>query len=379
MSTTRKKALFSADTCANAADVPVPAEIHTPTTDAIAAAEEALCLTDFEPLARQQLPLMSYEYISSGAADEITVRWNREAFDRIRLRPRILMDVSRLDTRVTLLGHELAFPILLAPTAYHKMIHPEGEIATAKGAGAAGAILCVSSNATTSIEDIAEAATQPLWFQLYVQRDRAFTRDLVQRVEAAGYQALCVSVDSPVLGARNREVRAKFALPPGLTRVNLVAQNSTRLDPSMTWKDIEWLRSFARIPMLLKGVLNPLDAEQAVQSGADGLIVSNHGGRGLDTLPATIDVLPEVVATVAGRMPVLMDGGVRRGTDVLKALALGANAVLIGRPYLYGLAAAGAAGVTRVVNILRHEFEMAMALTGRHTLAQIDRAVLWTA
>ncbi|HEX4951123.1 MAG TPA: alpha-hydroxy acid oxidase [Blastocatellia bacterium] len=338
---------------------------------------DAVCLSDFESLAQTQFALAVYAYISGGAADELTVRWNREAFDRIRLRPRILTDVSQLDTRVQLLGHELAFPILLAPTAYHKAIHPEGEIATAQGAGAAGAILCVSSNATTSVEEIAAVATQPLWFQLYIQRDRAFTRELVQRVEAAGYQALCVSVDSPVLGARNRETRAQFVLPPGLSRVNLKVQGTERLDPAVTWKDIEWLRSFARVPVVLKGILNPLDAAQAVQVGADGLIVSNHGGRGLDTLPATIDTLPEVVATVAGRVPVLMDGGVRRGTDVLKALALGAQAVLIGRPYLYGLGVAGAAGVTRVVNILRHEFEMAMALTGRQTLAQIDRAVLW--
>ena len=346
----------------------------------IVAAEDlsaAVCLNDFELLAQQRLPQPVYDYISGGAADELTIRWNREAFDQIRLRPRILVDVSQLDTRVTLLGHEWAFPIMLAPTAYHKAIHPDGEIATAQGAGAAGALLIVSANATTSVEEIAAAATQPLWFQLYIQRDRSFTRDLVQRVEAAGYQALCVTVDSPLLGARNREARSKFTLPPGLSRVNLRVQSTDRLDPAVTWKDIEWLRSFARVPVVLKGILNPLDAAQAVQSGADGIIVSNHGGRGLDTLPATMDVLPEVVVSVAGRVPVLMDGGVRRGTDVLKALALGATAVLIGRPYMYGLSLAGAAGVTRVVNLLRSEFEMAMALTGRQSLAQIDRAVLW--
>ena len=340
---------------------------------------EPVCLTDFEPLAQQLLTPMVYDYICGGAADEITIRWNRAAFDRIRLLPRVLIDVSALDTRVNLFGRELAFPILLAPTAYHKVIHPEGEIATARGAGEAGATLVVSSNATTSVEEIAEAATQPLWFQLYIQRDRAFTRDLVQRVEAAGYQALCVSVDSPTLGVRNREARAKFALPPGLSRVNLITQGTERLDPAVTWKDIEWLQSFARVPVILKGILNPLDALQAVKVGASGLIVSNHGGRGLDTLPATVEALPAVVASVAGRVPVLMDGGVRRGTDVLKALALGATAVLIGRPYLYALGTDGAAGVTRVVNILRQEFEMAMALTGRQTLANIDRSVLWTA
>ena len=354
-------------------------------------AADAVNLFDFEPIARQKLSPMAWEYISGGAGDEITLRWNRESYDRIKLRPRILVDVSKLDTRVKLFGREHQFPILLAPAAYQRMLHPEGELATARGAGAANAAMIVSTMATTSVEEIAAAATQPLWFQLYVQPDRAFTKDLVRRAEAAGCQALVVTVDTPVVGLRNREMRTKFALPPGVDRPNLkgLKTSSTShlppeneiysavLDPRLTWKEIEWLRSLSRVPVLLKGVLNPDDADRAVQSGVAGIIVSNHGARNLDTLPATIEVLPEVAAKVAGRLPVLMDGGIRRGTDVLKAIGLGANAVLIGRPYLFGLAAGGADGVARVVNILRREFEMAMALTGRTSIGEIDASVIW--
>ena len=355
---------------------------------------DPVCLADYEPLARERMARAAFDYIAGGAGDEITLRWNREAFDRIKLRPRILIDVSKIGTSIRLFDRELDFPILLAPTAFHRVVHPEGELATAKGAGMAGATLVVSTSATTSVEDIATVATRPLWFQLYVQRDRAVTRDLVQRAEAAGCQALCVTVDTPVHGVRDREARAKFSLPPGIERMNLkyprpASASSTtapsegpmynpRLDPALTWKDIEWMRSIARVPVVLKGVLNPDDADQAAKLGASGIIVSNHGARDLDTLPATIEALPEVADKVAGRIPILMDGGIRRGTDVLKAIALGASAVLIGRPYLYGLAAAGADGVSRVITMLRTELEMAMALTGRTSIKQIDRSVIWS-
>ena len=346
---------------------------------------------DYAKLAPDHMSKVGWEYISGGAADELTLRWNRESYDRIRLRPRVLVDVSQLDTKVRLLGQEMPYPILLAPTAYHKLAHSEGEIATAKGAGAAGATLVVSSSATTSLEDIAQVATKPLWFQLYVQSDRDFTRDLVRRAETAGYQALVVTVDSPVLGPRYRETRTPFALPPGAERANFrglkTATGGQRpsestiytavLDPKLTWKEIEWLRGLTKLPLLLKGIVNADDAVRGVDVGAAGIIVSNHGGRNLDTLPATIDALPEVAARVGGRVPVLVDGGIRRGTDVLKAIAFGASAVLIGRPYLYGLAVGGANGVTRVVNILRRELEMAMALTGRTSVAQIDASVIW--
>ena len=348
---------------------------------------------DFEPRARERVSHMAYEYISGGAGDEISLKWNREAYDKIRLRTRVLVDVSKLDTKTRLLGQELAYPILLAPTAYHKLVHPEGEAETARGAGSAGATMVVSSFATTAVEDIARVAKEPLWFQLYVQPDRGFTRSMVERAEAAGCRAICVTVDTPVAGARNREERADFRLPAGLELPHLKglaaagARHTPRegeifsaiLDPTLTWKDIEWLKSFAKAPVLLKGILNADDADRAAQLGVSGIIVSNHGARNLDTVPATIDALPSVVQRVAGRMPVLVDGGIRRGTDVLKAIALGASAVLIGRPYLYALGVAGASGVARTLTILRREFEIAMALTGRRSIAEIDKTVFWGA
>ncbi len=350
-------------------------------------------LFEFEELAKKRLSRMAYDYIAQGAADEITLRWNRESFNTIRLKPRALVDVSQLDTRTNLFGQPHAFPVLLAPTAYHKLVHREGERATARGAGAAGATMVVSSFATVAIEDVAKAATGRLWFQLYVQPDRAFTRDLVQRAEAAGCQALCITVDTPIAGTRNREERDRFTLPPGMNVENLkdlLKKKSTSvhrgdkdiysaiLDPRLTWEGIDWIRSFAKIPILLKGIIAPEDAQLAVKHGAAGVIVSNHGARNLDTGPATIDALPGVIEAVDGRIPVLMDGGVRRGTDVVKALALGAKAVLIGRPYLWALAVGGASGVKQVVKMLLTEFRAAMALCGTRSIAEIDRRVLWT-
>jgi 4-hydroxymandelate oxidase len=356
------------------------------------AATSLVNLFDYEELARKRLPAMAYEYIAGGAGDEVTLRDNRTHFDAIRLKPRVLRDVSKLDTSSTLFGQRLEYPILLAPTAYHKVTHPEGEVATARGAGAAQTTMCVSSFATTAIEDVAKAATGPLWFQLYVQPDRGFTKALVQRAEAAGCRALLVTCDTPVIGVRNRETRAGFRLPPGLERENLKGLVGTAstvahmdestiysaiFDPALTWEGIEWIRSFARVPVILKGILSPEDAKLAVQHGAHGILVSNHGARNLDTVPATIDALPAVVEAVAGRIPVLMDGGIRRGTDVVKALAFGAKAVLIGRPYLWGLSVGGADGVQSVLRILRTEFMSAMALCGHASLRTIDRSVLW--
>jgi 4-hydroxymandelate oxidase len=347
-----------------------------------------ISLDDFEAEARDHLSRMAFDYVAGGAGDEITMRWNREAFDKIALRPGTMVDVSSIDTRVILLGMSLAHPILLAPTGYHRLIHPDGEVATAQGAGAAQALLTVSSSATMSVEQIARAARGPLWFQLYIQEDRGFTQQLVARAEAAGCKAIVLTVDAPVAGARNRERRASFVLPAGMEApMNPLSNRARRNDQSqdpllkyqrfpVTWRDLEWLRSIARTPILLKGILNPGDADQAVRSGANGIIVSNHGGRYLDSAPATMDVLPTVVEKVEGRVPVLLDGGIRRGTDVLKALARGASAVMIGRPYLYGLGAAGASGVKRVVDILRVELEMAMALVGRPALAFVDRSLV---
>jgi 4-hydroxymandelate oxidase len=344
---------------------------------------DILSLVEFEERARQSMTPMAYEFVASGAADEHTLRWNREAFDRIRLRPRVLREVATVDTRVTLLGRDLAFPILLAPTAYHRVLHPEGELETARGAGAAGVTWIVSMSTTTAIVDIARAATSPLWFQLYFQSDPGFTREVVQQAEAAGCEALCLTVDSPIIGPRNRQARARFRLPPDVATPHLYDIGHRKqeiMDPRRvpaTWKDVEWLRAFTKLPVILKGILDPDDAELAIQSGAEGIVVSNHGGRNLDTAPASVDVLPEVVDRVQGRIPLLVDGSVQRGTDVLKALALGAIAVLIGRPYCYALSVAGGAGVSRVVEILRSELEAAMMLTGVADLTRIDRSLLW--
>ena len=393
MAITRRDLFLSAGLAAGTTLMGAEAKAPAPagTTGSTGAGANPADIFDYERLAPTRMSTIGWEYINGGAADELTLRWNREAYDRMRLRPRVLVDVSQLDTRLTLLGRPQAFPILLAPTAYHKLAHPQGEIATVSGAGAADATMIVSTTATTSLEDVAKAASRDLWFQLYIQPDREFTRDLVRRAETAGYRALVVTVDSPVLGARYRETRSKFSLPPGAERANFkglktatggqraseMSIYSATLDPKVTWKEIEWLRGMTKLPVVLKGILNADDAVRGVELGVAGVVVSNHGGRNLDTLPATIEALPEVVARVGGRVPVLVDGGIRRGTDVLKALALGASAVLIGRPYLYGLAVGGAEGVTRVVNILRREFEMAMALTGRTSLAQIDASVIW--
>ena len=344
---------------------------------------DILSLSEFEERARVAMTPMAYEFVASGAADEHTVRWNRDAFDRIRLRPRVLRDVAPSDTRLTLLGRELPFPILLAPTAYHRVLHPEGEIATVRGAGAAGITWIVSMGTTTAVADIARAASAPLWFQLYLQSDQGFTREVVGQAEAAGCQALCLTVDSPIIGPRNRQARARFRLAAGLETPHLFDIGHRRqevMDPrrvAATWKDVEWLRATTTLPLVLKGILDPEDAELAIRAGADGIVVSNHGGRNLDTTPATIDALPEVADRVGGRVPLLLDGGIRRGTDVVKALALGAAAVLIGRPYCYGLAVAGGEGVRRVVEILRSELEAAMMLSGIATLGQIDRSLLW--
>jgi len=345
----------------------------------------------FESLARERLPQMAYDYIRSGGADEITMRENRLSFERLALSPRVLVDVSKIDTRTSLFGAELQAPILLAPIAYQRVFHPEGELATARGANAGGVGFVISSFTTTAIDEIASNTQQPIWFQLYVQRDRGFTREMVERAVAQGCTAVCLTVDTPVLGCRYGQLQ--FALPAGIECVHVrglaeklrVSSHQTHgsriydvlFDPSFNWADIEWLRSFARVPVLLKGVLTAEDAARAVDAGVGGIIVSNHGGRNLDTLPAAIEALPHVADAVGERIPVLMDSGIRRGTDILMALALGARAVLVGRPYAYGLAAGGAEGVERVIRILREELERAMALTGRRSIAEIDSSVLW--
>ncbi len=351
-------------------------------------------LGDYEQLARTRLPAAADAFLASGVGDERTVRANLDAYAQVRLRPRVLVDVSSIDTRRMLLGREHAAPIVLAPTAYTGVFHPEGELAVARGAQAAGITYTVSSFSTTTVEEIRAASGGSLWFQLYVLRDRGLTREIVQRAEAAGCEALCLTVDHPIAGARNQERRARFELPAGVRRAHLDklgeaagqlgrpiagARNiySPLVDPALTWADAQQLIASTRLPVFLKGILDPDDATRGIDAGAGGIIVSNHGGRTVDGVPATLEALPAVVDRVAGRVPVLVDGGVRRGTDVVIALAMGAAAVQIGRPYLHGLAVAGDAGVAQVVNILRQELEIAMAMLGRPSLDQLDRSVLW--
>lgn len=332
-------------------------------------------------------------YIDGAGADGITRDANRAAWDAMRLEGRVLADLREAETRLTLFGTALDHPLILAPVAFHDLVHPEGEHATALGAAATGTLMTVSTQSGRTLEEIASRSQGRLWFQLYMQPRREDTLRLVRRAEDAGYLALVVTVDAPVNGVRNMEARAGFHLPPGLRAANLdgMARPSVRAEPGRAptflglmdaaprWEDIVWLRGQTRLPMLLKGIMSPHDARRAVEAGADGVIVSNHGGRALDTLPATAAALPRVAAETAGRVPVLCDGGIRRGTDVLKALALGATAVMVGRPQIHALAVAGAAGVAHMLTLLRAELEVAMALTGRKTLGDIDASVIWTA
>src|SRR5271156_463746 len=343
----------------------------------------AACLADYEMLAKQSFSRPAWEYINSGSADEHTVRWNVEALARTRLKPSVMIDVTKIDTRTALLGHEMPHPIMIAPTSSHFLAHPEGEVATVRGAGAAGAVFIASTLSNCTIGEIVGAATQPVWFQLYADDDRAKTKNLIQHAEAVGCKALCITTDLPWIYARNREAHITHEVPQlpfpniGFTGGPASTGQKTWGYRNLSWTDIEWVCSFCTLPILLKGILNPDDAERAVQAGASGLIVSNHGGRSLDTLPPTIEALPAVAEKIAGRIPVLMDGGIRRGTDVLKAIANGATAILLGRSILYGLGIGGADGVKHVIEILRAEFEAAMALTGRTSISAIDPSVLW--
>jgi 4-hydroxymandelate oxidase len=345
-------------------------------------------LADMEALSEKRMSRIAHAYLSGGAGDEITLRANSAQWAQILLNPNILEDVSEIDLTTKILGQSLDVPILLAPAAIHRLWHRKGEMAVVAGANQGKVTLVMSTFATESVESVCRAATQPVWFQLYTRPERTFNQSLIQRAEAAGCKAIVITVDTPVLGTRNREERAYFRMPPNfvLPNINIGAEIHRRapdyafsLVPNgkLTWKEIEWMCSIAKTPVWLKGVINPEDALRAVDTGAAGIIVSNHGARNLDTLPATADALPRIAEKLQGRLPLMVDGGIRRGTDILKALAMGAKAILIGRPYLQGVAAAGSDGVARVIGILRQELKSAMALTGRTKIEQIDSSVLW--
>ena len=348
-------------------------------------------VAQYEEAARALLTPAIYDYYAGGAEDELTLRWNEAAFRQFALRPRVLVDVSRIDPSVELLGDRLAFPVLLAPTAFQRLAHPDGELATARAAAAAGTVFVSSTLSTFTIEEIA-AATQRLWLQLYVFRDRAITRSLVERAEAAGCQAISLTVTVPVQGNRERDAYNRFALPPGIEIANFTGLRQSRFpdadasrlnafidqefDPSLSWRDIEWLRSITKLPIVLKGIMAPEDGVLAVDHGAAAVVVSNHGGRQLDSGEPTLFALPRIADAIGGRIPVLMDGGVRRGTDVVKALCLGATAVMIARPYLWGLAIGGQRGVADVLGLLRAEVERTLALLGRPTISALERSAI---
>jgi 4-hydroxymandelate oxidase len=353
----------------------------------------AINLRELEEIARGRLSALAYDYYASGANDEHTLRENVAAWSRVPLHYRVLVDVAARDTATTVLGTRVAMPVLVAPTAFHRLACPEGELATARAASRAGTIMTLSSLSNTRVEDVCAAATGPVWFQLYVYRDRGATAALVARAEAAGARALVLTVDAPLLGRRERDVRNRFHLPPGLRVENmsaaghgdvelqsaesgLAAYVATKLDPSLGWKDVAWLRSITRLPVVVKGLVRPDDALRAAEQGAAAVVVSNHGGRQLDGAPATASVLPAVVDAVQGRLEVLVDGGLRRGVDVLRALALGARAVLLGRPVLWGLAAAGEEGALGVLETMREELDHAMALAGCASVADVTRSLV---
>jgi 4-hydroxymandelate oxidase len=336
---------------------------------------ELVNVFDYERLAQTHMEASAWDYYAGGSDDEVTLRANRAAFEHIRLRPRVLVDVNTCDTHTTVQGVPVSMPILVAPTAFHCLAHPGGECATAQGTSSAGTLMVASTSSTCSLEDIAKAGGGPLWFQLYIH-DRLSTEELVARAAAAGYRALVVTVDSPRWGHKERSIRSNFRLPDHLRKANFQDQAVGQGDVFVTWESLDWLRSLTSLPILLKGILTAEDAALAVQHGVDGIIVSNHGGRQLDGVAASIEVLPEVVEAAQGHCEIYLDGGVRRGTDVLKALALGAQAVLVGRPVLWGLAVAGAEGVRNVLELLHAELILAMQLAGRPTLASLDRSLV---
>jgi 4-hydroxymandelate oxidase len=350
---------------------------------------DPLNLHELERLAQARLPAFAWDYYASGADDERCVRENCAAFARIALHYRVLVDVSRRSLATTVLGQPVAMPVLVAPTAFHRLAHRDGELASVRGAGDAGTIFILSTLSNTRVEEVVAAARGPVWFQLYVYRDRGATEALVRRVEAAGVKALVLTVDAPLLGRRERDVTNGFALPaelsvanmhgdehavpPALHESGLAAYVAELLDASLSWSAIGWLRSITKLPVLVKGIVRADDAARAIAEGAAGVVVSNHGGRQLDASPATIDVLPRIADALAGRGEILVDGGVRRGTDVIKALACGARAVLVGRPVLWGLAAGGREGVAAALAVLRRELDLAMALCGCPDVAAISR------
>ncbi|NP_001135240.1 2-Hydroxyacid oxidase 1 [Salmo salar] len=358
--------------------------------------EKLVCVADYESMAKRVLPKAVFDYYCSGADQQETLADNTAAFSRWLLFPRVLRDVSSVDLSVSVLGQRISMPVCVGATAMQRMAHPDGETATARATRAAGTGMMLSSWATSTIEEVRSSAGDGLlWMQLYIYKDRDLTLSLVRRAEEAGYKAIFVTVDTPYLGKRRDDVRNRFKLPPHLKMTNfgsaelafssaegygedsgLAVYVAQAIDPTLCWEHIAWLKKNTHLPVVVKGVLRAEDALEALIHGVDGILVSNHGARQLDGVPATLDVLSEVVSAVAGRCEVYLDGGVRRGTDVLKALALGATAVFLGRPVLWGLACQGEQGVSDVLELMRDELHLAMALAGCCSVAEVNRSLV---
>jgi len=369
-------------------------------------------VADMRLLAQRKLPRVVFDFVDGGADDELALRRNEAAFGETLLLPRPLNGTNTRDQSVELFGERLQTPVIIGPTGLAGMLWPRGEAESARAAAAAGTVYTMSHASTVSIEDLAREVGGNLWMQVFVYRDRALTRTFTERAHAAGYRALILTIDNQVPGYRERDLRNGFTVPlrlgignamdmamhagwllrmaktPRFTMINysqdgkadimsLAAKMGSMLTPDLNWKDVEWLRTAWDRPLLIKGILHPEEARQAIALGVDGIIVSNHGGRQLDAAPASLQALPGIVEAAQGRVPVMIDGGVRRGSDVLKAIALGARACLIGRPQLWGLASAGESGVTRILEMLRVEIDRAMALGGWERLADIDQSALF--
>jgi 4-hydroxymandelate oxidase len=345
---------------------------------------EPINLFEFEAAAKERLPKEEYDYIAGGATDELSLERNRRAFESWALRPRVLRDVSRLDLSTTVLGTKIALPVLIAPCGGHKKAHPEGELATYRAAASRGTVLTVSANSSSSFEELAAAAAGSLWVQLYPFRDKEMTREWLKRAQQADYKAVCVTLDSQWPPKRERNIRNNYKRIRGVNYPPASSGSAPRpgaragegSDPAATWDDLTWIKSATELPVVAKGIMTGEDVEACIAAGIDGVIVSNHGGRHLDNTLATIEVLPEAVAAAQGRIEILLDGGIRRGADVVKAIALGAKAVFIGRPLFWGLAVDGERGVARVLDILREEIEITMAKCGRPSIASIDASVV---
>ena len=377
---------------------------------------KAANVEDLRKLAKRRLPIGVFDYIDGGAEDEITLRKNVEAYRKVSFKPRVLRDMANIDTSTSLFGRKLAFPLVLAPTGFTRIANSEGELAVVKAATRAGIPFTLSTMATRSIEECASVAESDtrLWFQIYTWRDRSVVKNLVERADAAGFEAVCLTVDTAVLGRRERDVRRGFTLPPevglgtiidgvknpgwtwdfltadpirfanvegltsidGSTAVDLAEHMKSQFDPGLSWKDVEWLRSIWKGPILIKGIQTVEDALIAVDSGVEAIAISNHGGRQLDDAPAPFDLLPEVAEAVRDRLEIICDGGVRRGSDIVKAVSLGANAVMAGRPYLYALAACGESGVDHVLDLLHEGVERTMALTGAASVDDLTKELI---